>query len=329
VTSISTAISTGQMLMNKLASVSAANAAATSNSRLTLIGNDISNQLNQKIAQLQTQAQDPELTILQQQGTNITKQLTTYQNAETQIGQNNTVLAQLGLQLSDMAVAAQSGDASTFDQSLASAQNDVSLLQVVPFTQGLAQDGITPLKYQGLGLQSSSTYDLSTPAGQTAALNAVQAAQAQIKQIQAQSSLNQQITASIQTALNTQLTNINNQMGSLQQTELTDASNQIAQWKQQAQTEYHLIELQMGNSTTAASVLTSMQSEKNLAAVQPGTTLGIIDPTPGEPALFVANLTSPTPTTSSSSNSAPASLSLSSGSTSTTPATGSIISTTA
>lgn len=327
---INTALATSTMLMTKLAAVNAANAASQTNNRLTLIQNDINAQLNQKIAQLQQQAQDPAVTILQQQESTLNTQLNTYQNAEQQVAGNNSTLGDLSLQLSDLAVAAQSGDASTFDQTLAAAQNDVDSLQVVSFTPGLQPDGIASLKYAGLGIQASGSYDLSTPSGQAQALAAVQAAQATVQQITTTSTLNQQITASIQQSLQTQISGISTQVANLQQTELTDAQTQIANLQQQAQEEYHLIEMNLGNTNNAASVLTSLQSTANLAAVQPGTTLGIIDPTAGEPALFVANLTTTTPTTSSSATSGSSSAgSTSSGSTSNASTLGSILSTSA
>ncbi|MGO8921297.1 MAG: hypothetical protein ACLQJR_35885 [Stellaceae bacterium] len=329
---ISTAISAGTALMNKLASLNAANAASQTNSRLTLIGNDLQSQLNKKVAQLQQQAQDPVVTELTQQEKTLTAQLTTYQSVETQIGSNNSVLGDLSLQLSDLAVAAQSGDSSTFDQTLASAQGDVASLQVVSYTPGLQNDGIASLQYAGLGVQSSSSYDLSTAAGQAQALAAVQAAQAVVKQITITSSQNQEISASIQQTLQTQISGLTTQVGNLQQTELTDAQTQITKLEQQEQTEYHLIQLNFGDSTSAASVLTSLQTEQKLAAVQPGTTLGILDPTAGAPSLFVANLTTSTPTTSSSSSSNSSSSSSSASGSSSVPSTstlGSILSTSA
>ena len=316
--SISSYLASSTALMTKLASLNAANAASQTNSRLTLIGNDLQAQLNKKVAALQQQAQDPVVTELQAQQKTLTTQFNTYQSAENQIGTNISVLGDLSLQLSDLAVAAQSGDSSTFDQALTSAQADVASLQVVAYTPGLQPDGITSLKYAGLGIQSSSSYDLSTPAGQAQALAAVQAAQAVAKQISTTSSQNQEISASVQQALQTQISGITTQIGNLQQTELAGAQTQITNLETQEQTEYHLIQLNFGNSTNAASVLTSLQNTAKLAAVQPGTTLGILDPTPGSPALFVANLTTSTPTTSSAnSNSSSSSGTSSSGSTST------------
>ena len=71
-----------------------------------------------------------------------------------------------------------------------------------------------------------------------------------------------------------------------------DAATQIANLKQQAQTQYHLIELNFGNSTSAASIITSVESYQNLAAVLPGTTLGLLGSnSDGEPTLSFANLT--------------------------------------
>ncbi len=315
---INTALAASTMLMNKLAAVNAANAASQTNNRLTLIQNDLNAQLDKKIAQLQQEAQDPSVTILQQQSATLSSQLQTYQSAEQQIGANNTVLGDLSLQLSFVAVAAQSGDAGTFDQSLAAAQSDVGMLQVVSSTPGLQPDGIASLQYAGLGIQSSGSYDLGTAAGQAQALAAVQATQSVVQQIAATSALNQQIAASVQQALQTQISGISTQVANLQQVELTDAQTEIANLQQQAQEQYHIIEMNLGNSTTAANILTSLQTTANLAAVQPGTTLGIIDPTPGEPGLFVANLTSSAPavSSSSSSNSSATSTASSSGSSS-------------
>lgn len=301
--SISSFLASSTALMNKLASLNAANATSQTNNRLTLIGNDLQAQLNKKVAALQQQAQDPQVTILQQQQQTLSAQLNTYQGAETQIGGNNSLLGDLALQLSTLGIAAQSGDSATFDATLTTAQSDVNALQVVPYTPGLQSDGITPLKYQGLGLQSSSTYDLSTPAGQAQALAAVQAAQAVVKQITTTSLQNQEVSASIQQALQTQITGVTTQVGNLQQTELADAQTQITQLEQQEQTQYHLIQLNFGNSTSAASILTSLQTQTNLASVPAGTTLGILDHTAGTSGLFVANLTTSTPTTQSSASS--------------------------
>jgi len=159
-------------------------------------------------------------------------------------------------------------------------------------------------------------------------LSAVQALQTQIQHISAASSLNQQITASIQTAIQTQSTAVTTQLNNLQQTELGDAATQIANLKQQAQMQYHIIQMNMGNSTSAGSILTSLQTLANLSAVQPGTTLGILaGTTTGELSLPIANVnvTSPSTSASSSSSSDSSASSSSSGSSS----LGSIVSTSA
>ncbi len=88
----------------------------------------------------------------------------------------------------------------------------------------------------------------------------MQAAQAVVKQISTTSSQNQEISASVQQTLQTQISSITTQIGNLQQTELAGAQTQITNLETQEQTEYHLIQLNFGNSTNAASVLTSLQT---------------------------------------------------------------------
>lgn len=290
-------------LMSKLAAVNAANASLQTNNRLALIGNQITAQLNKKIAQLKAQSEDPTVGILQQQSTHLSQQYSTYNAAETQIGQNRTVLGSLALQLSNAAVAAQSGNASAFDAAVQSSNDDVASLQVVPFAAGLQPDGVAPLKYAGLNVQSSSTYNLSTPSGQAQALAAVQAAQAVIQQVTTMTAQNQQISASIQQALQTQMTAVSNQISDLQQTELTDAATKIANLKQQSQMQFHIIEMNFGNSSNAASILTARQAAAQAAAVSPGTALGIMVGNSGEFTLPIANVAVSPPAVSTSSQS--------------------------
>lgn len=299
---ISTTLSISNALISKLASAAAASAQTMANYRLQLVGNDLTAQLNKKIAALQRQSQDPTANLLQQQEAALNTQYQSYVSAETQIGQNRSVLGDLSLQLSNVLVAAQSGNAATFDTSLQAAQNDVATLQVVPFTPGLQDDGIASLKYHGLAIQSSSAYPLSTPAGQAQAVSDTQAAQALVTQITNTAATNQQISASIQQALQTQMNGVSTQLTNLQTKELSDAAAQIAKLKQQTQTAYHLIELNFGNIGQTASILTARQTAAQAAAVPPGTVLSILVGGSPTPTLFSANLTTtPTPTAGSGS----------------------------
>lgn len=322
--SISSTLTISNALISKLAAASTANAQTMANYRLQLIGTDLTNQLNKKIAQLQQQAEDPNIPLYQQQAQQLTQQQTSYQNAEAALSENGTALSQISLQLGNLAVAAQAGDSTSFDQTLAAAQNDISLLQTVPFAAGLQPDGVATLQYKGLGIQSSATYNLSTPAGQAQALSDIQAAQSAIQASSSTTSLNQQITASVQQALQTQISGISTQISNLQNSELSAAQATISNLQQQTQEEYHIIQLNFGDETNASTILGSIQALANEATVTPGTAMSILVGDGGVPTLFSANL--PTPTTSSTSGSRGSSTSSSS---SGNGSTGQIISTNA
>jgi hypothetical protein len=315
---IDNALATSATLMTKLAAVNSARASSQNNNTLNLIQTTINNQANTKIAALQVEVPTATVDTLQQQETALNTQLGTYQTAEGQLATNNSLLGDLSIQLANLATAAQAGDSTTFDQTLASAQNDVSELQTVSFAPGLLQDGTAGLQYNGLNIQSSSSYDLSTPAGQAAAISDVQAAVAQVQQISTLSSLNQTITASAQTSLQTQISGINTQVVNLQTASQTQISQQTSQIRQQAQEEFHIIEMNLGNAANAGSLITSVQNYRNLAAAQPGTTLALLGGTAGEPSLPVANLTtsSKSSTTSANSSSSSSSTASSNGGTS-------------
>ncbi len=300
---INTALATSTALLTKLASVNASRASSHNSNTLNLIQTTINNQAATKIAALQVEVPTADINTLQQQQTSLQKQLSSYQTAEGQISTNNSLLADLSIQLGNLAVAAQAGDSTTFDQTLISAQNDVSELQSVSFAPGLRSDGTAQLQYSGLNIQTSSNYDLSTTAGQTAALNDVQAAEAQVQQVSVLSNLNQSIAASGQTSLQTQISGLSTQISNLQTDAQAQIATQTAQINQQAQEEFHIIEMNLGNSANAASIISSSQNYLNIAAAQPGTTLGLLGGTAGQPSLPVANLTTGTSSSSTSSGS--------------------------
>lgn len=299
---INTALATSSALMAKLTAVNSASASSKNSSTLALINNMISNQLNQKVSALQDQVQTSTVGVLQQQQTSLTTQLQSYQTAEGQISANGSVLADLSLQLANMATAAQSGNSTTFDQTLTAAQLDVTDLQTVSFAPGLLPDGTAALMGAGLNIQSASVYNLGTPTGQAQALSAAQAAEAQVQQISTMNNLNQQITASAQTALQTQISGIGAQINNMQIAQQTAIAQQTTALEQQAQEQYHIIEMNLGNATNASSFLTSVEGYQRLAAVQPGTTLGLLGGNAGQPALFTANITTSTSSSSGSYN---------------------------
>jgi len=276
-------------LINSLANVATASAQSFVQFRLKLIGAQITAQLNKKIEQLKEQSVDPQFPRLQQQEATLSQQKTGYDQALTQIGTNGTTLGDLSIQLSNLANAAAQGDSTTFDQSLAAANTDVDILQTIAPLAGFLPDGIGGLKNNGLGIQSSATYDLSTAAGQAQASADVQAAQSLIQQISSTNTTNQEIGSSISQSLEIQITAISDQISSKQAEILTDGAAQVDKLNQQAKTEFHLIELQFGNIPQTGSILSSAQNAHNIAP-PPGSVISLLVGNNSGAALPIANL---------------------------------------
>jgi hypothetical protein len=276
-------------LFNRLAQVSTANAQTMVNYRLKLVGDQLTAQLNKKIAQLKGQSQDPMIPALQQQAATLTARQKSYTDVSAKYSENGNVLADLGLQLSNLPQAASAGDAAAFDQALGAANTDLGDLQVVPYLAGLQGDSVASLKYTGLGIQSSATYDLSTPAGQAQAISDVQAAQSVVQQIQGTTTVNQQIANTISQALEGQLTAISNQISNKQFSELTSAATQITKLKQQSQERFHLIELAFANTGESANMLQAFQNSQNIAP-PPGSVVSLMVGSSSGQSLPVANV---------------------------------------
>jgi hypothetical protein len=273
----------------KLAAAAAASAQAMGNYRLSLIGKQLTANLNKRINQLKDQSNDPTIPPMQQQAAALATQKQSYDAARSQFSANSNVLSDLTLQLSNLALAAQSGDAAKFDETLGAANTDVGILQVVSYLAGFQPDGVAKLKYDGLAIQSSAKYDLSTQAGRDQAKSDVQAASDLVKQIFAQTTQNQQIASSIGQAITNQITALNTQISNKQQSQLTAAAAEIDKLKKQTQTQYHLIELAFGNVTQASSILSSFQTSGNNAPT-PGSVVSLLDTQSGSPGLAVANV---------------------------------------
>lgn len=263
-------------LINTLAQVATAAAQSQSQYQLKLIGDRMTAQLNQKIADLKARSDDPMLPILEQQASALNKQKTSYDSARSQMVANQTPIADLENQISTMATAVNAGDSAGFDQALAAAQTDVGILVIVPLLPGFQPDGATSLKVNGLGIQSSASYDLSTPAGQAQANADVSAAQSLVQQLSTTATQNIQVAISVSQALDTQITSVNNQISSKQQSELTDAAGQIQQFQQQTRTQFHLIELAFGNVGQDGTMLQQFETAQSASASQ-GSIFSILD----------------------------------------------------
>jgi hypothetical protein len=276
-------------LINSLANAATLGAQNAAQFRLKLIGQQITAQLNKKIAQLKQQSQDPTIPLLQQQAATLNQQKTAYDQALGLIGNNGTTLGDLSLQLANVANAASQGDSAGFDQALSAANTDVSILQVVQPLPGLFPDGVSSLLSNGLGIQSSATYDLSTPAGQAQASADVQAAQSLIKQIAGTNTTNQEIASSISQSFQGQISAISDKISNKQIAGLTAAATQVQKLNQQAKTEFHLIELQFGNAAQTGSILSNAQNANNIAP-PPGSVISLLVGNSSGVALPVANL---------------------------------------
>jgi hypothetical protein len=279
-----------------LAKAASVGAQAQAQFRLQLIGNQLTAQLNKKIAALKAQADDPVIKVLQQQEQALSARKSTYSASGSQLGTNVAMLSDLKLQLSNLAVAATAGDAGGFDAALTAATGDVDNLKVVAFQPGYQPDGVAQLKGNGLGIQPSANYDLSTPAGQTQASADVQNAQGIIDQISATSLQNQTIAGSIANALSGQITQIQSQITARQNTEIVQAAGKIQTLQQQTQTEFHLIELSFGNIPQLTNIFTAAANANNTAP-PPGTVISLIVGQSNGAVLPSANIGVPTPTT--------------------------------
>jgi len=253
--------------MNVLTQAALNNAAQQVSYRFQLVQTQLTNQYQQKITALQastdTSAQDDFLKV---EISAESQQKATFTTLQTQYGANAKILADITTQITAMQNAASAGDSATFDGALGTANADVSDLTVVQPNPAVQDDGVIQLKQNGLGVQSSSAYDLSTTAGQNAALADLLNASNVINQVYSVTTSNQTIAGSQATALDSQISNQNSTVENDQLSASATVTLQTLQLKQQLQTQEHLIELEFSNSQSAGASL--QQQEANGQAVQ-------------------------------------------------------------
>lgn len=241
---------------------------AQNHNQLTLnaVNNTLTTRLNNRIAQLQSQAADTTtVELLQSQLSAATTQNTAFSQASSQYLANGTFLADLTNQLTALNTAASTGDSSGFDSALALAQTDLADLNVVAYVPGTQPDGVTNLKLNGLGIQSSATYNLSTPAGQAQAEADVANARSIVSKISTITTQNQEIAASSSAGLTADINNLNLQLNQITQNQNTTVQAEITKLQQQEQDQFHVLELTLSTSNNSASLLTGAAS--NLATV--------------------------------------------------------------
>jgi hypothetical protein len=264
----------------------------TTQEQLDVINGRIQSQLQQKIAALPNTADDVLAQSTQSQINRIKTQLTAINKAQSQYSANGNVLSDINTQLAALQTAITGGDSTGFDKALALAQNDVGNLLVVNPTAPFQSDQVLGLKGNGLGIKSSATYDLSTPAGQTAAQTDVGNAQALISQIFQATTSNTLVAGDVSTALSTQVNSLNQTLQQIQSNDQLQVTTQTAQLTQLATDQEHLIQLALGNTTTLSDALGSMANPPPL----PGSVFDVLTNSVGAtPATATTALNSSTP----------------------------------
>jgi hypothetical protein len=239
---------------------------------LNAINNTLTTRLNNQIAQLEAQSSDTTtVQLLQNQLSAAQTQNSAFSQAASQWLGNESFLNDINSQLTTLSTAAANGDAPTFDSALAAAQSDIADLSVVSFVPGTQPDGVANLKYDGLGVQSSATYDLSTAAGQAQAATDIANAKTLVSQILTTTTQNQEIATSQSDGLTDDINNLTLQLSQISDNQNNTVQTQITNLQQQEQEQYHVIELALSSSNNADSVLTTAASNlTTVLASQPG-----------------------------------------------------------
>jgi hypothetical protein len=106
--------------------------------------------MNTKLADLKAQSVDPTVAPLQDQVASLSAKNTTYTTAQAQLSGNASAISDMKIQLGSMAFAAANGDSAGFDQALAAANDDLSILQVTGPLPAFEPDGVPQLVNTGL-----------------------------------------------------------------------------------------------------------------------------------------------------------------------------------
>ncbi|HVA15077.1 MAG TPA: hypothetical protein VNF99_17655 [Stellaceae bacterium] len=243
-----------------LATLAQDNAQTAQQTQLAEISQDLQNQLNRKLATLQTPTDQVSVNYSQAQIGRLQAQQSTVSGLETQFGNNGSLLSDMTSQLNLMAQAVTSSNSSGFDNALSAVNTDLTDLAVVAYNPLFQADGIAALKTSGIAIQSSASYNLSLPAGQTAATAAVTAVQNLIQGILTINGANQIVAASQLTALDGQINSLQT-LQTQQQSAQSQANAQETQLlTQNMQNQLHLIELNLGNTSQLSTMLTQFSN---------------------------------------------------------------------
>ncbi len=256
--------SSSTTILTTLASVYSSNVQLTTQVMVDEINGQIQKQLQQKIAALPDTGDTVMLTFTQDQINQLNKKLSTVTTVGNDSSTNAGLLSSMQNLLAAMQTAAANGDSTTFDNNLATLNTDLSNLIVVPPTAPFQADQISGLKGSGLGINSSSFYDLSTANGQAAAAADLNNAQSKLGQIFGIVTSNQLVATSLTTSLSDQINSLNQTLQQTQTTDQLNVASQTAQLTQLAQNQEHLIQLALGNTTLLSDALGNMANPPNL-----------------------------------------------------------------
>lgn len=251
-------------ILTTLASTYSSNAKLTTQLMLDQINGQIDKQLKQKIAALPDTGDTVMLTVTQDQINNLNKKLSTVTTVGNDSSANANVLSDMQNQLAALQTAAANGDSASFDSGLATLNTELGNLLVVPPTAPFQADQISGLKGSGLGISSSSFYDLSTASGQAAAAADINTAQSRLGQIFGIVTSNQLVATSLTSSLSSQINSLNQTLQQTQTTDQLNVASQTVQLTQLAQNQEHLIQLALGNTTLLSDALGSMANPPNL-----------------------------------------------------------------
>jgi hypothetical protein len=265
-------------IMSVLTQTSLDAATALAQKRFALVQTQMQSQYTKKLTALQAQNK-PTATerFLQVEISGLAQQKATFSALQTQYGNNSNILGDLSTQLAAVQNAVQAGDSAAFDSALGTANSDVTYLTVVNFNPALQPDGVQQLKANGLGIKSSSSYDLSTAAGKAAAIADITAAQTNLGQVSLMTTTNQTIAGSQANALGSQYSAVYDKLQSDQFTRSAQATTDMLKLKNDLNTRLHLVELQFTNTQASAKSLENQQNnlQSVLAKPAPGTVLSI------------------------------------------------------
>lgn len=259
-TSLSSSSSSTTTALTILAEMSAATTQQANSRELTIISQQIQNNLTAQIATLQPTPDTAVANALQAQITALNAQSTAVSQVAATAGANAYTLSDLQTQLATLQADATAGNSTGFDATLSAANTDVDNLTATSPPAPFLPDGIAGLQGNRLGIGSSSSYDLSTPAGQAAAAADVQAAQTLVGQVFQTTTSNQLVADDIGSSLSTQIDTLTAQQQTQSQSDQTATTAQITQLTQLAQNRTHLIELALGGTSTIANMVSAVDN---------------------------------------------------------------------